>query len=268
MRFDAYAGNIAGPSLDDVAEVFRYQIGATVSLGTPRRRYGQVLEVNVGGRTAVWVGRDHGNDLIYFEGKGETTPDVVEAVRASFPHHTCSRGDTCIDHDEEGAFECLHHIIKVGKGPRVYGGFARLSDDPTDGRTYEAGKRGGVAYCRLYEAGKVQDRLHFGRPNWCRTEFEIRPHYARDKVAAASMSPEQMLGFSAWTKNLGEVLLATNIPRFEPEERHTSFDKTRLYLARAFRRHWEQSKEDGQDWVCIGKEIEAIWAADDAVFRK
>jgi hypothetical protein len=82
------------------------------------------------------------------------------------------------------------------------------------------------------------------------------------------MSPEQMLGFSAWTKNLGEVLLATNIPRFEPEERHTSFDKTRLYLARAFRRHWEQSKEDGQDWVCIGKEIEAIWAADDAVFRK
>jgi hypothetical protein len=266
MKFDGYAGNIAaeGLSVRDVSFLLAGDLGARVVPGRAVRRYGEVLRVESGGHCAVWVGRDSGNDLIYFEGKGDTSPDLVAAVRSRFgAMHTVSRADVAEDFDQEGGFEVVQSLVRASKGPRVHGGFVALPDDPEEGRTWAAGKRGGNAYLRLYEAGKMRERLAFGRPNWFRLELEGRPHYAADKRAAASMSPVEFWGLSSWTRQVGQAVLSVDIPRYEVPTRTYDFDKTTLYLARTFRRHFQQMKADHGDWECLGREFEAIWSADD-----
>lgn len=264
MRFDGYAGNVpADRPLEEVAEVLRFALGGVVNRGRPVKRYGEVLRVEHAGHCAVWLGRDTGNDLIYFEGKGESAPELAQAVRRHFPGHTVSRADVCEDYDEEGAFERLQSLIRAHKGPRVRAGYVALPDDPAEGRTWAAGVRGGVSYIRLYEAGKMRERRHYGRPHWTRLEHEVRPHYAADKAAAAAMTPLELWGVSAWTRRVAEAITTVDVPRYEVERELPTHDKTRLYLARAFRRFFEECLADGQDWQCIGRDFEDIWEQDD-----
>lgn len=122
----------------------------------------------------------------------------------------------------------------------------------------------GVAYLRLYEAGKHPDRIHLGRPNWARAELEARPHYARDKLAAASMSPLQVWGLSKWTQQVGQRLTGCDINRFEPQIRQYSQDKTTLYIARTFRRHLEEMYRNGEDFMRTCKDV---WDADDSSLK-
>jgi hypothetical protein len=263
MRFDGYAGNVEGRPFEEVAQVLAMDLGGVLTRGRPVKRYGEVLRVEHGGHCAVWVGNDRGNGLVYFEGKGESSPELVESVRKRWPGHAVARGDVCEDYDGEGVFEHLLAGLREHKGPRVRGAFVQLSDDPGDPRTYGAGQRGGVAYTRLYEAGKMAERAHFGRPFWARLEGEFRPHYAADKKAAAVMSPLEFWGLTSWTKRVAEWAAEVEVPRYCPERLAPTFDRTREYLARVFRRHWEESLAEGRDWDCIGREIEAIWKADD-----
>lgn len=265
MRFDAYAGTIREVEFTDVAQVIASELGGSVRRGTARRRYSEVLDVELCGRQAAWVGLDRGNEAVYFEGKGETSPELVEAVRRHFPDHGCARVDVCEDYDEPGAFDRLVKLVRKHKGPRVDSAYVRLPDDPEKGRTWTAGVRGGVGMIRVYEAGKMRERMHYGKPNWARLELECRPHYARDKRMAATANPIEVWGFSTWTMRVGEVIAQVPIPRFEPEQRSSTYDKRTLYLARTFRRHWEEMLADFGDWECIGREIGQIWADDDAV---
>ena len=129
-----------------------------------------------------------------------------------------------------------------------------------DGRTWAAGTRGGVGYLRVYEAGKHPDRVHLRRPNWARAELEARPHYARDKLAAASMSPLDVWGLCRWTHQVGQRLSGCEINRFEPQARQYSHDKTTLYIARTFRRHLEEMSRNGEDLMRTCRDI---WDADD-----
>lgn len=264
MRFDAYAGNVPADSfgLRDLSFLLAHDLGGKVTPGRPLRRYGQVLRVEVGPRCAVWCGEDTGNGLLYFEAKGETTPDLVCAMRSRFPDgHTVTRADVAEDYDAQGGFDRVQALIKAHKGPRVKSGYIALPDDPDDGRTWAVGKRGGdsAAYLRLYEAGKMADRAHYGRPDWFRAELEARPRYAADKAAAASMSPVEFFGLTAWTKRVGDALLGIDVPRYSVPQRHYDFDKTTRYLATAFRRHLEQLRIDLGDWECVGREFEAVW---------
>lgn len=267
MRFDGLAGTIRADrewgAWERVAQVLAHDLGGVITRGKAMRRYGQVLRVEHGGHCAVWVGHDPGNDTIYFEGKGESSPDLVASVRKRFPGHTVARADVCEDYDAEDAFERLQHLVRAQKGPRVKGAYVHLSDDTEDGRTWAAGARGGVSYVRLYEAGKMKERLHVGRPHWVRLELEARPHYAADKAAAAGMSPLELWGLSGWTQRVAEAFTQVEVPRYEADRAAPTHHRTKLYLARAFRRFWEECHADGQDWTCIGREFEEIWKADD-----
>ena len=171
----------------------------------------------------------------------------------------------CEDYDEPGAFERLQAIVRASKGAKVKGGYVALPDDVQDGRTWAAGTRGGVGYLRVYEAGKHPDRVHLGRPNWTRAELEARPHYARDKLAAASMSPLDVWGLCRWTHQVGERLSCCEINRFEPQARQYSHDKTTLYIARTFRRHLEEMNRNGEDLMRTCRDI---WDADDLASQR
>ena len=263
MRFDAYAGTLRDVDLDAAATALSWSLGGVITRGRGVRRYSEVLRVEHGGHCAVWVGRDRGNDCIYFEGKGETSPDLVSAVRRHFPSHTVARADVCEDYDADGAFDRLRDLVRAHKGQKVDGAYVRLPDDEAKGRTWSAGARGGVAMVRVYEAGKMPERQHLGRPHWARLELEARPHYADDKRAAASMGPLEFWGLAGWTKRVAEAVTSVDVPRYEGQVHQHSFDRTTAYLARTFRRHWEEMLSEGRDWSCIGREFEAIWKADD-----
>lgn len=267
MRFDAYAGNVRDAVLGHVAEGLSWSLKGVVSQGKRIRRYGETLTVDVGGRTAVWLGRDDVNGCIYFEGKGETTPDLVRGVRAHFPGHNVARADVCEDYDAEGAFSSLQALVRAHKGSRVKAGYVALPDDPQEGKTWTAGVRGGVSMVRVYESGKHPDRLHLGKPNLARVELEARPHYARDKLAAASMQALEFWGLCSWTHSVAEALTQVEIPRYEQETRFPSFEKRTAYLARTFRRYWQEHMSEGRDWSCIGREFEDIWKHDDELRR-
>lgn len=262
MRFDGYGATLREAAPRQVMECLADAFGCQPGKGPTVRRYGLTTGFQTGDRLAAWVGIDRASGATYVEAKGETTPVAVAALRRDFPTHSAARLDVCEDYDEAGSFERLQRLVRARKGPRVKGGYVALPDDAKDGRTWVAGVRGGVSYIRVYEAGKHPDRVHLARPNWSRIELEARPHYARDKVAAAAMTPLQVWGLSAWTHSVGEALTECQIARFEPEVRRYSFDKTTAYIARTFRRHIEEMRANGEDFyrTCM-----AVWEEDDAV---
>jgi len=259
MKWDGYGATIRGQRPDHVAGVLAESLGGLVAMGRPRQRYGEVFNVDVGPRTAAWVGMDSAGQ-IYVEGKGETSPQLVHTIREQFPGHSAPRLDVCEDFDGEGAFHTLQNLVRSTKGPRVKGGYVALPDDLADGRTWTAGVRGGVSYLRLYEAGKHPDRVLLNRPHWVRAELEVRPHYARDKQAAATMSPTDAWGMSSWSHNVGQALMQVPVHRFEPEVRQYSYDKTTRYLALTFRRHWEEMLSNGEDIV---RTMQGVWQEED-----
>jgi hypothetical protein len=261
MKFDAYAATIRDRELPYVVDTLAMSMQGVACKGSALRRYGSTVNIDHGGRTAAWIGQDTTSGAIYVEGKGESTPALVKAIRMHFPEHTAPRIDVAEDYNEPGAFETLQAIIRQAKGVKVKGGYVALPDDQEDGRTWAAGVRGGVGYLRLYEAGKHPDRLHLNKPDWVRAEVEVRPHYARDKVAAAKMQPLEVWGLSAWTHRCGEALSQCSIPRHEAEMRAYSHDKTTRYIANTFRRHFQEMFDNGEHLEATSRDV---WAEEDA----
>lgn len=265
MKFDAYAASIRGHEFGYVAERVAAAVGGIISRGKPQRRYASTLSIDSGPRMAAWIGQDEATGLIYVEGKGETTPDLVRGIRVHFPDHSAPRIDVAEDYNDPGAFEALQSLIRKHKGDRVKGGYVALPDDVQDGKTWAAGTRGGVGYLRLYEAGKHPDRLHLNKPDWVRAEVEMRPHYARDKLAAAKMSPLDVWGLSSWTHKVGQALAQVPINRFEPEIRQYSHDKTTRYIALTFRRHFEEMFANGEH---LEATIRDVWREEDEAKKR
>ncbi len=265
MRFDAYCATVRDAGFSAVVGELAGALGGVDKDFRPMRRYGVTRAVEVGGRMAAWVGQDAASGAIYVEAKGETSPMAANALRVHFPDHTCPRVDVCEDYDEPGAFQQLIGLVREHKGPRVKSGFKELPDDEDDGKTWAAGVRGGVAMVRVYEAGKHPDRVHLGRPDWARLELECRPQYAAGKAKAATMSPADFWGFSAWTHRVGEAATMAALKRIEPVVRHYSHDRTTRYLALTFRRHWQEMIENGEH---IQRTLEAVWQEEDEARRQ
>ena len=135
-----------------------------------------------------------------------------------------------------------------------------LPDEDSEGKTWAAGVRGGAAYLRIYEKGKQPEHRHMCRPHWARIELEARPHYARDKRAAASWQPVDAWGLASWSHRVGEAVTRLSITRHEPAIRQYSYDKTTVYLALQFRRHWERMRDEG---LHFQRTIEAVWEEHD-----
>jgi hypothetical protein len=268
VRFDALGASIREVEAGTVADVLRRDLGGLLVRSKPRRRYQDVLGLDVAGREAAWIGFDSGNGIVYVEGKGETTPELVASVRRNFPEHTAPRLDVCEDYNGPGAFEALQASIRAaalsgrGRGSVPDLGFTAFPDDPVKGRTWGNLKRGGVAYLRVYEAGKMPERAHWGA-DAVRVEGEFRPHSAAEKRAAASMSPLEVWGLSPWTRRVAESLTGVEVPRFEAPASVYTQSKTLLYLARTYRRFWTDQLADLGDWECIGREMAEVWRLDD-----
>lgn len=268
MKFDAYNGNVwNGAFASEVAEVIAHECSSRVERGRPRGRYSDVFDIKDGTLPVGWVARDHVNNTAYFECKGVLTPQSSDAIRKHYAGaHTVSRLDSCEDFDELGAFERLVELADLCKDPRVHS-LLLAPRDADRGRTINYGSPKSRLMMRLYEKGKMKEQLHAARPNWARAEVEVRPGKAAEKRLAASITPLDAWGFAAWSQRLAERLANVDVTRFAPVTQPACYDKTTLYFARAFRRHITEKLADLGDWVCIGREVQAIWDADDEAKR-
>ena len=263
MRFDAYAGNVSGATPEEVATMCAWSVGGRIERARPRGRYRDMFEVKDGPVPVGWVGHDAQLDTAYFEFKGERTPDTSGAIRKHWADkHTVSRLDSCEDFDEGGAFGRLVELVDAHKDPRVQSKEIRPRDGDR-GSTIYWGATTSAVMVRVYEAGKMKDRLHYGRPGWVRAEAQVRPGKAAQKRLAATLSPLEAWGFAAWSRRAAEAIAQVEVGRYAPQSTAPTFDKTTAYLARAFRRHWEAMLEDFGDWECVGRELAAVWKADD-----
>jgi hypothetical protein len=263
LKFDAYAGNVTGSRPGEVAEMLAFGVKGRSDRGRPRGRYHDVFDVKDGAESVGWVAHDPQLDTAYFEVKGARTPEAVLTIRKHWGQaHTVSRMDSCEDYSAPGAFEKLVEVMDRHKDPRVQSDEIRPRDGDR-GRTIYFGRPSSRVYVRCYEAGKMKERLHFGRPDWARAEAQVRPGKAVEKRLAASVTALEAWGFGAWTQRAAEALSMVEVPRFAPDTTPPTFDGTTLYLARAFRRHFEEMLQDFGDWRCLGSELEAIWKADD-----
>lgn len=260
MKFDAYGASFKGQDPGHICHVVAAAVKGIETKFKPVRRYAVTRAIECDTGTAAWVGIDPSSGSVYMEAKGASTPIVVQAIRAHFPDHTAPRLDVCEDYDEPGAFDALQRVVRAYKGIRTKAGYVALPDDEKDGKTWSAGTRGGVGYVRIYEKGKQPENLLMDRPNWARAEGEFRPHYAKDKAAAATMSPLECWGLTAWTQKVGEALTQTEIPRLLADTRRYSFDKTTRYIANTFRRHLEEMLANGED---ISRTFQAVWEEQD-----
>lgn len=265
MRFDAYAGNVwGGATASEVAEMVAFGTGGRTARGRPRGRYTDVFEVKDGAESIGWTARDEQLETAYFEFKGATTPKSAGAIRKHWTEaHTVSRLDACEDFDEPGAFSRLVAIVDAARDPRVTS-HAWQPRGGDEGATVYWGSKQSRVMVRCYEAGKMKERVHFGRPDWARAEAQIRPGKAAEKKLASSISALDAWGFAEWSRRAAEALSHVEVQRFAPEHVPPQFDTTTLYLARAFRRHFEQMLLDFGDWECLGREVASIWEQDDA----
>jgi hypothetical protein len=263
MRFDAYAGNVSGSTAEEVATMVSWALRGRVERARPRGRYGDVFEVKDCGESVGWVGRDAYLDTAYFEFKGARTPDTAGAIRKHWAtKHQVSRMDSCEDYDATHALQSLVDLVDRYKDPRVKAK-AIIPRGSDDGATYYWGSTTSRVMVRVYEAGKMKERAHFGRPNWVRAEAQVRPGKSAEKQAAAHLTPLDAWGFAEWSRRCAEQLAQVEVQRFAPVSEPPTFDGTTLYLARTFRRHWEEMLADFGTWECIGRELQAVWAADD-----
>ncbi len=268
MKWDAYAGNVSGAGPEEVAQLLAFGVQGRLDRGRPRGRYSDVFDVKDGAQSVGWVGRDFRLQAAYFEVKGARTPDAVATIRKHWGKgHTVSRMDACEDYSAPGAFDQLVAVLDRCKDPRVKSDEIRPRDGDR-GRTIYFGSPSSRVYVRCYEAGKMKERLHFGRPDWARAEAQVRPGKSAEKRLAASCTPLDAWGFGRWTQRAAEELAQVEVARFVPVSTPPTFDRTALYLARTHRRFWEEALLDFGSWPCIGAEFRAIWAADDECSKK
>lgn len=264
MRFDAYAGNVSGSHPEEVAAMVAFANKARVERGRPRGRYHDVFEVKDGNEGLGWTGHDAQLDTAFFEFKGSTTPVCAAAIRKHWGEaHTVSRLDSCEDFNEAGAYGRLVALVDGLADPRVQSKEIRPRRGDHGITTYWGSTTSRVMV-RCYEAGKMKERLHFRQPHWVRLEAQVRPGKAAEKRIAASVSALDAWGWARWSQRVAESIGQVEVERFAPPSNPPEFDRTTLYLARSFRRHFEELLAERGDWECIGREFELIWSKDDA----
>lgn len=269
MRFDAYAGTVWESHGAEVAEMVSWRTKGQVFRVNPRGRYSEVFEVKQGPEAIGWCGTDRNLKAAYFEFKGEATPDAARAIRHHWAdRHGVSRVDVCEDYNAPGAFERLVRMVDTHKGDARVTSDAIVPRDGDRGQTVYWGSRTSRTLVRCYEKGKQRENLPLGRPHWARVELQARPGKAAEKAMAAKLEPLQAWGFARWTARIGRELSHCDIGRYSAPQAAPSFDRTTAYLARVFRRHWEQMLEDMGDWECVGRELAEVWRVDDEQERQ
>ena len=170
-------------------------------------------------------------------GSGGNAPAVAALLRGLPWPHRVTRADSAVDLEGDGVWQMVTtHLIEFANGTGIRkqtaGDWTTSEDDP-HGRTLYLGSRKSRAFIRAYEKGK---QLGDPNSNWVRVELVVRPDKEqRDK--AATISPDDLWGFTGWPRQLASWVLGGQIPAAVSAPRHNSKDELRPRLISMVRRN-------------------------------
>lgn len=271
IRVDGYSATTTEANYLQLVDLFGP--GLEVKAGRGFHQFGNRLALIDGSKEvgAVLWGGNHG-DRSMIEVKGERSPEVVERLRASFPHRV-TRMDACADFDAPGAFEALlEPLIYVKRKHRLIGKKeGDWEDFPERGRTMYVGSTKSTTMVRLYEKGKQAEYLHLARPNWARAEVQVRPGTRDAKEEFAAVSAADAWGASVWTREFAALVLEDHIDPHPAGSTWRQSDlETRLsWLCRQYGPTLLELLGEVGNWQCVGQSLgEVIQAQQEQAERR
>lgn len=268
VRFDAYTATTTSCKAQDMLSVLEETVGQDafrkVSQGKGFHTFGERIGVkNEQGAewlSVMWGGRQ--GERVMVEVKGEATPKAVEAIRSRYPHR-CTRVDSCADFDAPGSFErLLVACQEVKKAYRLKGEKQGDWDDfPDLGRTLYLGSRESVCRVRLYEKGKQTEYRHLDLSNWVRIEVQVRP-VKQAKSVFSELSPVEVWGASAWTRELAAKVLQEHIDPHPAGTiyRLTQRDAALEWMCKQYGAHLVDLAGELGGWDLVGSRLSEIIA--------
>lgn len=266
VRFDAYTATSNAVEAEDFLDIFRDAVpGVDYDTAPGQRFWGHSYRVTDGGGYLIgsvqWGGQNDG--MVMLEVKGEHTPAVVEALRASHAHR-CTRVDSCADFDEPGAFERLLGIhLRVKQEHRLRGYKYGDWDYPEDGRTFRLGAPSSVVINRLYEKGKQPEYRHLQRVDWVRDETQVRPKGdARQLFAKPVITPQQVWGASPFTRAIAAEILLDYIDPHPAGSvyRLSQRDRALRHMCTQYGGHLSGLLAELGSWSAVGQQLGDILA--------
>lgn len=264
-RFDAYTATSSAVEPEDFLSLLLFDSGCDFEKGRGQRFWAHSYTVKREGHqvgSVQWGGQNDG--LTMLEVKGEHTPTVVEALRATFPHK-CTRVDSAVDFDEPGAFERLLAVhTRVKQQFKIKGSkFGDWEDYPEDGRTYMLGAATSPVRARMYEKGKQPEYRHLQRPNWVRDEIQVRPKGdARELFSRSFVTPEQVWGASPFTRAIAAEILLDYV---DPHPAGTVYrlsqrDRALVHMCTQYGGHLAGLLAELGSWQAVGLQLGDIVA--------
>lgn len=148
---------------------------------------------------------------------GASCDRVVPVIRNLWPRHAVSRADSALDCFAD--FDRLD--ADVLRFARDHGIKYRLVTDSDGGATRYLGAPSSTAMLRVYKKSE-QLRSKLTAPAAARVpdgvvrfELQVRPGKAAQKAATATMTADDLWGFTKWGKQFAESFLALDVERAE-----------------------------------------------------
>lgn len=264
MRFDWYQATIPDHPLEVVEAVLAHLApGGEVREGRGLHGYGQSFTVkrSDGDRAALILCGGNNGAHPNAQATGVQAHDFAGLVRELWPAHKVTRFDAAEDMAGEGTYETLEVACRTLARERSLKGRAIVPDDLEDGRTYYIGAAASDVRTRLYDKTAEQRRhlppeRHDEVPDhWVRIEAQVRPRKEAGYVAA-TLTPEQVWGCSAWTCELARRLFALDVARIDMHAyRQPDHERAYRFMLQQYGPTLRRMLADLGSWDCVGLTI-------------
>lgn len=263
MRFDWYQATVPAHPIE-LVEALRADLDPRADIESSRGRHNYhqsfTIKSKSGERLAcVLAGGPNGHPNV--TASGDITPDFVSAIRARWEEHNVTRFDAAADFCGEGAYEGLQAVCKEVAGVHKVKGRAIVPDDIAEGRTYYLGAPTSDVRVRLYEKtaqlrNSLPSHRHAEVPDgWSRLEIQVRPK-GIVRSFSSKLNPEDIWGFSAWTKDLAEKALDLRVQRIKARiAKESDNDRAFRFMVQQYSKVLKAMRDDLGDWQSVGLQI-------------
>lgn len=225
---------------------------------------GKRLHDSDGQVAMVWWGGCH--ELPHVVSSGESAHKVAEVLRTEYRQkHRVTRADACIDYGEPGAYDRLQELaLGVAKERGIKVNTAGDHLLTLEGRTLYLGAPTSHTRLRLYDkAAELRQKLRWSvkrltvPDELARLECQVRPQTPLAKVAASQCSPIELMGSSAWMRELMLRVGGLELAPFEAGRPWRQADDERAYgaLLAQYGGLLQRVCVDLGSWDMVGRQI-------------